>query len=89
MINFIKKIWNWLRVDGLLHIETSALVVLATDAVAPWWVGNIVSATAGVAKEVYDRFNGGSAEWHDIICDVIGIVIADIIILIRHLCERG
>lgn len=87
MIAFLKKIWGWVRTDGLLHIETSAMIVLALDAVCPWWIGNIVSATAGIGKEIWDRTHGGSSEWHDIICDAIGIVIADIIILLKYLIK--
>lgn len=82
MKNLIKKIWKWMRSDGLLHIACSALIVLTFAAVLPLWAAALIAAVAGVAKEIYDRHNGGVAEWHDIICDAIGIVYGVLIFLV-------
>ena len=79
----MKKIWYWIRTDGLLHIETSALIVVLVSIVISWWVGVGVSAVAGVGKELYDRSHEGHcAEWHDVICDGIGVVIGAVVVLL-------
>lgn len=74
MKKFVEKVWKWVRSDGLLHIACSALIVLSFAAFLPIWAAVLIAAIAGVAKEIYDRLNGGVAEWHDILCDAIGIV---------------
>ena len=79
----MKKIWDWIRTDGLLHIETSALIVVLVSIVISWWVGVVGSAVAGVGKELYDRSHEGHcAEWHDVICDGIGVVIGAVAVLL-------
>lgn len=73
MKELLKKIWGWVRTDGLLHIETSALIMCL---LTPWmavWLAAIITLGIGVGKEVYDRYTQGSSTMHDIICDVIGI----------------
>lgn len=84
-MNFIKNIWRWLRSDGLLHIETSALAVIAmtkaASLVAPLWeaklAASMITLVLGIAKElIWDKAMGkGCAEWHDIYCDLIGIAV--------------
>ena len=64
--------WAWLRTDGLLHVETSALIIVFVQKL----FGLLVAIVLGFAKEVYDRVSGnGTPEWHDLICDLIGIII--------------
>lgn len=82
MKKWIEKIWRWLRSDGLLHIACSAVLVFTFAAFLPLWAAALIAAVAGVAKEIYDRHTGGAAEWHDIICDAIGIVYAVCIYLL-------
>ena len=83
-MNKLKEIWQrirgYVRTDGLLHIETSALIFALLSSMACFWFGIVVTAVAGILKEVYDRVSGeGTAEWHDLICDAIGIVIGILI----------
>ena len=75
-------LWNWIRRDGLLHIETCALIVVIIGLVAPWWVALPIAITAGLGKELWDDGHGGVSNWHDVICDAIGAVIGTLIVLL-------
>lgn len=67
------SLWSWIRRDGLLHIESCALIVIVLGACLPLWAACLASFGAGIVKELYDREHGGVASWHDLICDLIGI----------------
>lgn len=74
------------RTDGLLHIAVSALLLVALGWIRPLWVPCVIVAAVGIAKELYDRFSGeGTAEWHDLVCDAIGIVIGCICVWLNML----
>ena len=77
----MKKLWNWIRRDGLLHIETCALIVIVFGLFLPWWAAFGISMLVGAGKEWWDEKHGVS-NWHDAICDFVGAVIGTIIILI-------
>lgn len=83
MIDFLKKIWKWVRTDGLLHIGYAALIFLSLEPFMPWWVAAIITVVLFIIKEIYDRHHGGCAEWHDIICDCIGLAYGIIIFLLK------
>lgn len=72
------KVWTWIRRDGLLHMESCALVAVVAGIVAPWWVAGPAALTAGIGKELWDTRHG-VASWHDVICDLIGVAIGTII----------
>ena len=64
--------------DGLGGLATgcSAIIAVALNLFLPWWVAGLITLAIGVGKEVYDKVSGkGFAEWKDIICDIIGILI--------------
>ena len=83
ILNFIKKIYRWLRADGLLHISFSALIMVLFGWIRPLWIPALITLAIGFAKELYDKFSEkGAAEWHDIICDVAGILIGFVLIII-------
>lgn len=71
---------SWIKRDGLLHIETSALLVIAIGILLPLWLSLIISFIFGLGKELYDRYHGGVCSWHDIICDAIGLAVGGVII---------
>ena len=73
MKEFFQRIWRWLRSDGLLHIGYAALIFLSLEPFMAWWVAAIITVVLFIIKEIYDRYRGGCAEWHDIICDCIGL----------------
>ena len=66
---------SWIRTDGLLHIETSALIVVLLAAFLIWWKAAIIAWVIGFAKELYDHLKGGIVSWHDIGCDAAGVLI--------------
>ena len=77
MIEFFKKLWRWVRTDGLLHILACAVIVFTAGVfIKPWWA-LLVAVVAGLVKELVDIITKkGTAEWHDVICDLIGSVFA-------------
>ena len=86
MKKLLLKIKNWIRIDGLLHILFSTLILLFFDSFLPIWVANIITILIGIGKEIYDKVSKkGYAEWHDVICDIIGVGIGNIIGLL-YMC---
>lgn len=77
----MKNLWQWIRRDGLLHIETCALIAVIVGLFLPWWLAGVCSLAIGVVKELWDTKHG-VANWHDIICDVIGVIIGIIIVFL-------
>lgn len=66
---------SWIRRDGLLHLETCALIVIVAGLLVPWWAAGLIALCAGIGKEFWDKEHGGVANWHDVICDAIGIAL--------------
>ena len=81
----ITKVKDYVRVDGLLHIMASAIILLSLHPFIGYLWSLAITIVAGIAKELYDRYSDGAAEWHDIICDAIGIVYASVVFLISLL----
>ena len=69
----------WIRRDGLLHLETCALIAVVSGLVLPWWAAGPLALLAGIGKEIWDKYHGGVASWHDVICDLIGVAVGTII----------
>lgn len=62
--------------DKLKHIVVSAIIVVALSLVLPKWISAVITLSIGIGKEVHDKVSKkGCAEWKDIVCDLIGIVI--------------
>lgn len=76
----MERIYNWIikviGLDGLLHFETSALLVVILSKLLPIWLSCLIVALIGVAKEVYDKLHPKehSCELKDFICDFAGIL---------------
>ena len=81
----ITKVKGYVRLDGLLHIMASAIILLSLHPFFGYLWSLAITIVAGIAKELYDRYSDGAAEWHDIICDAIGIVYASVVFLISLL----
>ena len=79
---FIAKARDYVRVDGLLHIMASAIILLSLHTFMGYLWSLAITIVADITKELYDRFTDGAVEWHDLICDAIGIVYASMVILI-------
>lgn len=74
--DLITKIRSWVRTDGLLHIETSLILMMVCGVYFSWFVSAEIVAVIGLAKEIYDLVSGkGTPEAHDLWCDLIGIAL--------------
>ena len=78
----MKKLIQWIRRDGLLHITVSMLLVIAMSVLLPVWLSVLIAFAIGIGKELWDKNHGGACTWHDIICDCIGLAIGTLITLI-------
>ena len=98
MINFFKRIWEWLTnipYDKLLHEKYGALVALFTFAVlyrfCVLWVCFLVADLSAIftlwCKEAYDYFHpeSHSAEISDVLWGMIGIAVVNAALLIMLL----
>lgn len=81
----MRKLWNWIRRDGLLHIETSLLLCMVFDWFMPLWLAAVLAIACGIGWELVGKKFGGVANWHDVICDCIGVVGGVLLILLRSL----
>lgn len=91
LIQIVRKysriVCNYVRMDGLLHILCAAVLTLSLFSFLPYIASIIIAAAVAVAKElIYDLWlKKGIAEWHDIICDVAGLIYASVVFLISLL----
>ena len=81
----MKKLIKWIRRDGLLHLTVSALLVIAISVLLPVWLSALIALLIGIGKEIWDKYHGGACNWHDVICDVAGIAVGLIIVIITKL----
>jgi len=96
MIEFLKKIWNWIvsiPQDKLLHDYAGALICLFSFAIlfrctVPFWwsllIAIVVAVLFLIGKEVYDYFKkeGHSVELADILYGLFGVVKVAIALII-------
>lgn len=76
MIPCIANLFNLIGSDGMKHIILSAILTVVAKWLLPVWVAAVLVLLIGIIKEAYDKVSGkGCAEWKDIICDIIGILI--------------
>lgn len=72
----IANLFNLIGSDGMKHIILSAILTVVGKLLLPLWVVCPLVFAIGIVKEIYDKVSGkGCAEWKDIICDIIGIII--------------
>ena len=92
-MNFFQKIWNfildldrkgkkWIGTDGLLNMETSALITLFLFIFFPIFWSMLFSLIILLVKCLLDMNKGHDNEEHDLICGGIGIIIMSIIIFL-------
>lgn len=61
--------------DKALHFLYSFFIVAILNRFLPFWVGIVVAAAVGVAKEVYDKRKGGKIDFLDLLADLAGIAV--------------
>ena len=80
----MKRILTYFGQDGLLHILCSLVLCAVLAAFLPWWAAALITLAIGITKElVWDRWmKKGTAEWRDIIADVVGVLLGVFIIIL-------
>lgn len=78
------KILKWINYDGILHITCSCLIMLVASLyMGMQWALSIV-LFVDLGKEIKDYINGNNnlkQIFHDVVCDLIGIVVAMMVYL--------
>lgn len=89
-VSWCKKLWNnlkkrandgkkWIGVDGLLNMETAALIEIFLMIFFPTMWAMFFAATIMVGKCAFDKTKGHENELHDLICAIIGVMIGAIL----------
>ena len=84
----IRKIFDWIAFDGLLHITSYAsiamLLLYITDM---YWISQGVAIFLGLVKDFLDKFVQCDNNWkqvaHDQLCNGLGFVIVTAAYLIK------
>ena len=66
---------SWIGIDGLLNMETSALLTIFFMIFFPVMWAMIFSVVIVVGKCLFDKSRGHENELHDLICAVIGVLV--------------
>ena len=82
MCKYLNKLFDWMSLDGALHILCSLVILLVLAVFFPLWVAIVATVFVGIGKEVYDRISYGLFSWKDVLFDSIGIVLAVLIFLL-------
>jgi len=74
---YLSFFWDYLRVDGMKHLILSAIGVAIMKRVISLKKAIFIVALIGIAREAINAgvFNPRKFDMHDIVCDVIGILI--------------
>lgn len=79
----MKEGYEWMGSDGIINMETSALLFLVLILFLPLMWAVIASFLIVAGKCAMDKKRGSSKEKHDLICCVIGIAFG-VILAIGH-----
>lgn len=70
---------EWVGVDGLASMETSALLVIFLMLFCPVIWAMVISFLLVVGKSILDKSRGKEDEAHDLICCIIGVIFGTIL----------
>lgn len=77
MLKYLNKIFDLAAYDGLKHLVLSLVLTKVFLIFLPFWIAIGVTLVITIAKEMYDKISRkGVADWKDIICNIIGIILA-------------
>lgn len=75
-MKYLNRLFNLAGYDGLKHLVLSMLITKVLLLFLPLYLAILIALVISISKEVYDKINGrGCAEWKDVICNLIGILI--------------
>jgi capsular polysaccharide biosynthesis protein len=76
----MNKLKCWIATDGLLHILVSIVIMLCLQPLVGMLLSVCITLLIGLFKEFYDgiiqKDNNVEQVLHDVVCDVIGIIIS-------------
>lgn len=79
-MQMLKNIYQWIASDGLLHILMSMAIMLCLQPLVGTLISVCITLIIGLLKEFYDgvvqKDNNREQILHDVVCDVVGIVMA-------------
>lgn len=70
---------KWIGMDGLLNMETAALLTIFFMIFFPTMWAMIFSVVVVLGKCLFDKSRGHENELHDFICAIIGVLIGSIL----------
>ena len=74
----------WIGIDGLINMETSALLTIFFMIFFPKLLAMLLSFLVVITKCIVDRRNGHEEEMHDLICAIVGVLFGAILGLMIH-----
>lgn len=75
-MKYLNRLFNLAGYDGLKHLVLSMLITKVLLLFLPIYLAVLITLVISISKEVYDKISGrGFAEWKDVICNLIGILI--------------
>lgn len=70
----LNKGYKWLGTDGIINMETSALLMILFMLFFPLFWSALLTFLIVISKCVFDKSNGRKNEKHDLICAIVGIL---------------
>jgi hypothetical protein len=77
--NKINKGYKWLGTDGIINMETSALLVMLFMVFFPVFWSSALTFLIVIGKCALDKSKGRKDEKHDLICAIVGILVGVIL----------
>ena len=71
--------YKWIGTDGLLNMETSALLVMLFMLFFPVFWASLLTFIVVIGKCALDKSRGRENEKHDFICAIVGILVGIIL----------
>lgn len=75
-MKYLNRLFNLAGYDGLKHLVLSMLITKVLLLFLPLYLAILIALVISISKEVYDKISGkGCADWKDVICNLLGILI--------------
>lgn len=75
-MKYLNCLFDLAGYDGLKHLVLSMLITKVLQLFLPLYIAALITLIVSLSKEVYDKISGkGCADWKDIICNLLGILI--------------
>jgi hypothetical protein len=71
--------YDWLGIDGIVNMETSAILVILFMLFFPIFWSSILTFLIVIGKCASDKSKGRKDEKHDFICAIVGILLGIIL----------